>query len=415
MKTTKIFAATALLFTVIVETVAAAGCDDTFSFSATYGSGSKVTVDGVDYICVNNAYSIYCSGNKPPGKPGTFATVAWVRSGACSETIVGVVSGTGCESSWVSGNSYKSGDRVAVDGTNYQCVSNAYSLYCPGYKPGSGSLATLAWQSVGSCTGTLSPTPLPTPYPTNNPTTSKPTTNPTAKPTNLPTVGPTAKPTSNPTVKPTSKPTVGPTAVPTTNPTVKPTVKPTAGPTAIPTSKPTVKPTVKPTAGPTVQPTSKPTVKPTVKPTASPTLKPTHALANPSNPGCPGPWLSGTTYEPNDQVAVGNIIYQCDSVFFGHCPYREPGKVINDESWELIGSCIGTFKPTNSPTVNPNAPLCPTKYISGTIYSSGDRVSVGNIYYQCKEWPYSPYCGLSSFAPGSDNSDFGWIRMGSCK
>lgn len=73
------------------------------------------------------------------------------------------------------------------------------------------------------------------------------------------------------------------------------------------------------------------------------------------------------------------------------------------------------MKPTSAPTINPKAPGCPESYDPKVSYSAGMDVEQDNIIYSCRNWPEGGYCNAGpNFAPGSKNSNFGWIKVGSC-
>ncbi len=73
------------------------------------------------------------------------------------------------------------------------------------------------------------------------------------------------------------------------------------------------------------------------------------------------------------------------------------------------------MKPTFAPTINPKAPGCPESYDPKVNYSSGMDVEQDNMIYKCRNWPEGGYCNAGpNFAPGSKNSNFGWIKVGSC-
>jgi len=295
-----------------VDTVSSAGCYPAFSSGATYEAGSLSSFNSTNYQCVSSAYSQYCTGNQPPGAPGSLATVAWTSLGACSGTAAvpaptakptpaKVTEGSGgCPQAFALGTEYEADERVSLNGIVYKCFGTVGAPnWCGTYSPEDESgAAAAAWTVVGSCSGVIPPTKAPS------------------------------------------------------------------------------------GAG--------------------------------GNPGCPKAWVSGTAYEALDQVQVDGMIYECDEIYYGHCPYREPGTVPGDESWTKKGKCEGTLAPTTAPSVPLDAPGCPAAFSASATYEGGDSVEVGGVVYECKAWPYSAFCSLTNFEPGSDNSDLGWIKKGGC-
>mmetsp|Transcript_22256 Transcript_22256/g.44750 ORF Transcript_22256/g.44750 Transcript_22256/m.44750 type:complete len:267 (-) Transcript_22256:291-1091(-) len=153
----------------------------------------------------------------------------------------------------------------------------------------------------------------------------------------------------------------------------------------------------------------------TVGPTSSPTF-------DPDTPGCPDPYSPAIAYGKGDKVAVdGSRAYMCkrddDAAFCNAGPRYAPGTgLYSDVAWVWLGSCVGTLAPTAAPTVDLEAPGCPEEYSSAAKYEGGDKVLVGGLVYVCKWDEYGAYCNAGPmFAPGGDNSDLGWIKMGSCR
>jgi hypothetical protein len=149
----------------------------------------------------------------------------------------------------------------------------------------------------------------------------------------------------------------------------------------------------------------------TIAPTDSPSFI---SLADAG--GCPGDYSSGADYEEGDKVSKMGLVYQCKSwPSSGHCPQAgyEPGVSVGSgsqiteywkDAWMVVGYCSGTIAPTSSPSFVslPNMGGCPDTWSvkSGIdAYEEGDRVSSGELVYQCKAWPYSGHCGQAGYEP----------------
>ena len=68
--------------------------------------------------------------------------------------------------------------------------------------------------------------------------------------------------------------------------------------------------------------------------------------------GCPDEFVSGTTYEEGDKVALNNIVYKCrswpNSAWCSMNGY-EPDRVNSGDAWTWLGFCTGTIAPTAAP------------------------------------------------------------------
>jgi chitodextrinase len=54
----------------------------------------------------------------------------------------------------------------------------------------------------------------------------------------------------------------------------------------------------------------------------------------------------------------------------------------------------------------------PATYVQGTAYQAGDVVRVGGRSYQCKAWPYTPWCALSAYHPSGAHGALAWEPVG---
>jgi len=163
-------------------------------------------------------------------------------------------------------------------------------------------------------------------------------------------------------------------------------------------------------------------------PTSSPVYT---ALADAG--GCPGAYVSSTSYEQGDRVSKMGLVYECKEWPLGaHCSQQgyEPGTSVGTGSqvtefwksaWTVIGHCKGSIAPTTAPQFNSATSVggCPNEWVAGETYEEADRVSVTvstlpirQVVYQCKAWPFSGFC--SQFEPTAFGGDQGWALAGSC-
>ena len=111
-------------------------------------------------------------------------------------------------------------------------------------------------------------------------------------------------------------------------------------------------------------------------------------------------YVGGTTYSLNEQVYNQGHIYQC--LVAGWCSQSayEPGLSLYwSYAWQDLGigtSSNGGTNPTQNTTV----------WNSSTTYLSGDLVLYNNNIYQCKGWPYTPWC--SQREPGTNGWTEAW-------
>ena len=154
------------------------GCPEAFdtTLETPYSGGDTVESDGKVYEC-KPAFSVRC--NQDGWQPGSslYWAEAWVILGSCSGTIAPSSSPTkspsnspslsptyalwskiGCppEYSGPGDATYGEGDEVSLNGLVYECKPYPDSGYCNLYSPDSvnGSLGSLGWTTLGSCTGT---------------------------------------------------------------------------------------------------------------------------------------------------------------------------------------------------------------------------------------------------------------------
>ena len=89
----------------------------------------------------------------------------------------------------------------------------------------------------------------------------------------------------------------------------------------------------------------------------------------------------------------------------------------------FFSSLSGTMSPTSSPNyvMLTDAGGCPPEYTSGYEYSEyvgyegGDLVTWNKIVFKCRPFPYSMWCNMAGFEPGSDESEKAWIIVGYCE
>ena len=154
--------------------------------------------------------------------------------------------------------------------------------------------------------------------------------------------------------------------------------------------------------------------------TLAPTPKPTHATW--SGVGCPKTWISGGSYIGGELAEVNGMVYQCSTAeavnaWCGNSDYKPGDSSYWVQVWTLLGSCEGTISPTSSPNYQSLADHggCPNEFTFGTAYEEGDKVTVGSIVYQCRSWPYSVWCSMSQWEPGSVFSKEAWTILGYCE
>jgi len=328
----------------------AAGCYPQWVSGGNYGAGMWVSdikttektesctsgtgcVNGKKKVTTTKKYNFQCKSGAAAGwcsqsvyqPTGIYGGSAWTKSSECDGTATAPTvpapdawSGKGCPAAYSEGSDYDAGDSVSVTNAQlgytsvYTCKEGGSYLWCSmsGYQPGTGQYWSQAWESVGSCTGTIAPTG-----------------------------------------------------------------------------------------------------------------SPSHVVLK-DMAGCPGEYVLGEEYEEDDKVSKDGVVYQCKSYPLGrHCPQAgyEPGVSVGaaeywKEAWSVIGTCSGTIAPTSSPSFVSlkNMGGCPDEWESQT-YEEGDKVSVGELVYQCKTWPNSGWCGQAGYKPeeGTAWKD-AWTVVGHC-
>jgi len=165
----------------------------------------------------------------------------------------------------------------------------------------------------------------------------------------------------------------------------------------------------------------------TISPTDSPVFV---SLADAG--GCPKEYEnSGDDYEEGDRVSKDGYVYTCKGwPNSAHCSQAgyEPGNDIPTaedpywkQAWSVTGFCSGTIAPTSSPS---NEVLtfmggCPEVW-DGSTYEEGDKVSDGQLVFQCKAWPHSGHCGQAGYEPNTDPATpeawkDAWTVVGYCR
>jgi len=98
-----------------------------------------------------------------------------------------------------------------------------------------------------------------------------------------------------------------------------------------------------------------------------------------------------------------------------------PNGIYSGSAWEKESAeCTGSATPATAPT--PAAWTgggCPKAYSGGTEYDADDVVSVAKtgftMVYQCAAEPTNQFCGMSGYAPGTDQYwEQAWTSLGSC-
>ena len=123
---------------------------------------------------------------------------------------------------------------------------------------------------------------------------------------------------------------------------------------------PSVAPTERPSTRPSPSPSEYPSAPPSLTPTSSaPTLSPV-VFAGP----CPEEFVPLSYYSVGTRISRDGIIYECIRVSCGSYGF-DPGSSASSlwrQSWDIVGSCAGTFKPTMAPSRLPTDN--PTKTVS---------------------------------------------------
>mmetsp|Transcript_5477 Transcript_5477/g.11482 ORF Transcript_5477/g.11482 Transcript_5477/m.11482 type:complete len:864 (-) Transcript_5477:32-2623(-) len=165
-------------------------------------------------------------------------------------------------------------------------------------------------------------------------------------------------------------------------------------------------------------------------------------------PGCHPPFSPSETYSPSSLVSVDSVNYRCVDTAYalycsgaGNAPPGAPGSFAS-VAWTNLGPCDGdatttssSSVPSDSPSGSPSEPpsddrgdylgACPRPFDSSVVYSAGDVVSARNdddsdpshpfsSVHRCKSWPYSSFCSIYNFRPGTPNGSLGWTLVGWC-
>ncbi|KAK1740442.1 hypothetical protein QTG54_008537, partial [Skeletonema marinoi] len=168
----------------------------------------------------------------------------------------------------------------------------------------------------------------------------------------------------------------------------------------------------------------------TITPTATPTFDPNNVE------GCPEEYDDGTEYEEGDKVSVTAAgedygkIYECKAWPEAYSPLNTAktcsGEVCWPVAWTYEGGCTGTITPTAAPVFIAlsqwNKQGCPPEYVpNNSAYKPEAYVSVpkneDNTYgvvWQCKNAMTAPWCQQEGYAPGSQNGDQAWEKVGFC-
>jgi len=149
-----------------------------------------------------------------------------------------------------------------------------------------------------------------------------------------------------------------------------------------------------------------------IAPTGSPNF-----VSLPNMGGCPESWeinAVGDAYEEGDMVSVDGKVFSCKAwpwPFSAHCgqagyePLSSPDNRGNGawrDAWTLAGWCSGSIGPTSSPSVDPAnlVGACPKEWSGGSNvkYEEGDMVSITvsnvplrKVAYKCKVRSISPH------------------------
>jgi len=192
----------------------------------------------------------------------------------------------------------------------------------------------------------------------------------------------------------------------TSNPTIFFARFPTESPFGSPTENAVDLTTFTPTYNPTVSeqslsPTMTPTMAPTQFTTAIPTNSPTYLQVLTSAP-----------------TAIPTKLLTLDPIL---SPSESP--VVNPT---LPPSVISTLTPSDKPTEGPTlVTYCPPEYnVTDESYDVGDRIEAGGHVFECRPFPYSPYCSESEFKQLKITTDdyaaehdmwlHAWKRVGPC-
>jgi len=132
---------------------------------------------------------------------------------------------------------------------------------------------------------------------------------------------------------------------------------------------------------------------------------------------------SSSGYKTVTTTTTETYNYQCvdnpNSAFCSNGSYAPNGNN-GSIAWIKQGAkCSGTATAPAPVPAEWSGGGCPKPYVAGTDYGAGAVVSVAksgySMVYQCLEEPNNQFCGLSSYAPGTDLYwENAWTSLGSC-
>ncbi len=157
--------------------------------------------------------------------------------------------------------------------------------------------------------------------------------------------------------------------------------------------------------------------------TLAPSPSPSSSL--PNRGGCPVEYAAGVQYREGDLVSKSGMVFRCNdhpvSLFCSQLGYEPLSTGHGDAykiAWSTVGPCSGTVAPSTAPGPLPG---CPELFAPSGAYLAGSRVSRAAAadpavvrMYECKGWPFTPYCTQVGFEPGSGDGYMAWRDLGQC-
>jgi len=127
-------------------------------------------------------------------------------------------------------------------------------------------------------------------------------------------------------------------------------------------------------------------------------------------------------------VSKSGMVFKCNahpsSLFCSQLGFEPLSTVHGDAykiAWTTVGPCSGTIAPsTASPTAAISLAACPEGFAPSGAYLAGSQVSKVTDdpavikRYECKGWPFTPYCTQAGFEPGSSYGYMAWYDLGQC-
>ncbi|KAL7527742.1 hypothetical protein ACHAXR_002106, partial [Thalassiosira sp. AJA248-18] len=120
--------------------------------------------------------------------------------------------------------------------------------------------------------------------------------------------------------------------------------------------------------------------------------------------GCPSEYSSNEEYQEGDKVSHNKFVYECKKAPLSeHCSQNgyAPGVLGTSwlEAWTVVGYCDGTIAPTTSPIFVTLVDVggCHVEFLVGEDYEEGDKVSKGNLVYECKEGDVGKHCSQAGY------------------